>query len=77
MDYKLVFAKGQLDDSHVIYKASVSFQKTKDSKYIPVIKIGEVKIEYGFGSTVEKATDNFISRNSANLIDKIFDVVDV
>lgn len=73
-DYILVYSKGKLDPSHVVFRAAVA-NAAKPKKAL--LKMGDEVIQNGFGSTKEVAIQDFIQRNKSNVIERIFDLENV
>jgi len=70
IDYILTYKQGKIDSSHFIFKAYV----IENGKNVELYKIGEAKVNNGYGVTKEASISDFINRNQSNVIERIFDV---
>lgn len=67
IDYDLDFDQGNLADGYEMWRSKVV------SNGLEVRRIGEVFVSCGFGQTKQKAVEDFINRNSSDILNKIFD----
>ena len=68
-DFYIFVEQGELSGDHDFFRVSV-----KNELFEVVYRIGSEVIQNGFGGNQRNAVEDFVKRNSSQLLNKIFDV---